>query len=108
MDVPAKILPKMVLCTGYFHEIHVDYSTRQGSLHTLIQYLRAQLPPGTIHAELRWRVMGECRSDLIEEMPYIEGPRMPLLGEKGGKVYVGIFSIFVGIDGRAELPIVKF
>jgi len=85
MDVPAKSIPKVVLCTGSFHEIHGESSTRQGSLHMLIQYLRAQLPPSKSHAELRWRVTGGCRPDLIEETPYIEGPGTPLLGEMGEK-----------------------
>jgi hypothetical protein len=62
MDVPDESLPEMVLCTGSF----------QGSLRTLIQHLRAQLPPGASHAKLRWCMTEECRSDLIEETPHPE------------------------------------
>jgi hypothetical protein len=35
----------------------------------------------------------QCRPDLIEAMPSIESSEMPLLGERKGRVYVGIFSI---------------
>jgi hypothetical protein len=72
MDVLVGILPEMVLCTGSFHIIHADSLTHQGSLRMLIQHLRAQLPPGVIHAELRWRMTEECRPDLIEETPHPE------------------------------------
>jgi hypothetical protein len=64
----------MVLCTGSFHGSHAESSTHQGSLRTLIQHLRAQLPPGASHAELRWRMTEECRPDLIEETPHPESP----------------------------------
>jgi hypothetical protein len=43
----------------------------------------AQLPPGTSHEELRWRVIVECRPDVIENMPCIESPETSLLGERG-------------------------
>jgi hypothetical protein len=72
MDVPAGSLPEMAPCTDSFHKIHAESSTHQGSLHMLIQHLRAQLPPGMIHAELRWRMTEECRPNLIEEMPHLE------------------------------------
>ena len=64
-------------------------------------------PPCKSHAELRWRLMKDFHPSLTEGMPCLGGPSTPLLGEFGG-VYVGIFSIFVSIDGRAELPTVKF
>jgi hypothetical protein len=44
---------------------------------------------------------------LTEETPHLEIPETPLLGKRG-RVDVGIFSIFVSIDGREKLPIVKF
>jgi hypothetical protein len=50
----------------------------------------------------------QCRPDLIEATPSIESFETPLLGGRKGRVYVGIFAIFVRIDGRAELPTVKF
>jgi hypothetical protein len=74
MDYPAESLPEKVLCTSSSHESHAESSTRQGSLHMLIQHLKAQLPPSTSHAELRWHMIGECRSDLIEENPRPESP----------------------------------
>jgi hypothetical protein len=46
------------------------------------------------HAELRWRLTKEFRPDLTEETPHLESPEMPLLGKRG-RVYVGIFAIFV-------------
>jgi hypothetical protein len=55
-------------------------------------------PPCKSHAELRWHLTKEFRPNLTEEMPHLESPETPLLGESGG-VYVGIFSIFVDIDG---------
>jgi hypothetical protein len=64
-------------------------------------------PPCKSHAELRWRLTKEFRPDLTEETPHLESPETPLLGKRG-RVYVGIFAIFVSIDGRAKLPIVKF
>ena len=72
MDVPAEGPPEMVLCIDSFHGSRAESPTRQGSLHTPIQHLRAQLPPGASHAELRWRMTEECRLDLIEEMPHPE------------------------------------
>jgi hypothetical protein len=35
---------------------------------------------------------------VTEETPHLENIEMPLLGESG-RVCVGIFAIFVGIDG---------
>ena len=64
-------------------------------------------PPCKRHAELRWRLMKNFRLSLTEGTPHLGGPNTPLLGEFGG-VYVGIFAIFVSIDGRAKLPTVKF
>jgi hypothetical protein len=75
MGVPTESLPEMVFCTGSFHGSHAKSSTRQGSLCTLIQHLRAQLPPGASHVELRWRMTEECRPDLIEETPR---PKIPV------------------------------
>ena len=72
MDVPDESLPEMVLYTGSFHGSHAESSTHQGSLRTLIQHLKAQLPSGVSHAELRWRMTEECRPDLIEETPHAE------------------------------------
>ena len=72
MDVLAESLPEKVPCTGSFHGSHAESSTRQESLHTLIQHLKAQLPPSTSHAELRWHMTGECKPDLIEETPHPE------------------------------------
>jgi hypothetical protein len=60
------------------------------------------------HAELKRRITGEQRTDLIEETSPFESFETPPLDERKGRVYVGIFSIFVRIDGRAELPTVKF
>ena len=54
---------------------------------------RAQLPPGVSHAELKRRMTGEQRTDLIEETSPIESFETPLLGERKRRVYVGIFSI---------------
>ena len=70
MDVSDESLPEMVLCIGSFHGSHAESLTYQGILHTLTQHLRAQLPPGMSHAELRWRMTEECRPDLIEETPH--------------------------------------
>jgi hypothetical protein len=44
---------------------------------------------------------------LTKETPHLKSPETPLRGGGEG-VYVGIFAIFEGIDGRAKLPIVKF
>jgi hypothetical protein len=107
MGVPVKILPEMVFCTGSFHGSHTESSTRQGSLHMLIQHLRAQLPPGVSHAELRWCMKEKCRPDLIEETPRPESP-VGLCWAKVLGVYVLSFDIFQAIDGRAKLPIVMF
>jgi hypothetical protein len=74
MDALAEGLPEKVLYTSSSHESHTESSTRQGSLHMLIQHLKAQLPPSASHAELRWRMIGECRSDLNEETPHPESP----------------------------------
>jgi hypothetical protein len=99
MDVPAESLPEKVPCTGSFHGSHAESSTRQESLHTLIQHLKAQLPPGASHAELRWRMTGECRPDLIEETPRPESP-VGLCWEKCLGVYIYLILIFLGdIDG---------
>jgi hypothetical protein len=62
----------MVLCTGFPTEAMPMSSTHQGSLHTLIQHLRAQLPLNMSHAKLRWRMTEECRLDLIEQTPHPE------------------------------------
>jgi len=62
----------MVLCTSFPTETMLMYSTHQGSLHMLIQHLRAQLTLSMSHAELRWIMTEECRLDLIEEMPHPE------------------------------------
>jgi hypothetical protein len=72
MDVPAGSLPEVVLCTDFSYRSHAESLTHQGILHMLIQNLRAQLPPGMSHAELRLRMKEECRPDLIEEMPHPE------------------------------------
>jgi hypothetical protein len=50
----------------------------------------------------------QYRPDLTEATPSIESFEMPLLGGRKGRVYVGVFAIFVSIDGRAELATVKF
>jgi hypothetical protein len=42
--------------------------------------------------------MKDISTSLTEGMPRLGGPSTPLLGKFGG-VYVGIFSIFVRIDG---------
>jgi hypothetical protein len=55
-------------------------------------------PPCKSHAELRWRLTKDFRPSLTEGTPRLGGPSTPLLGEFGG-VYVGIFAIFVSIDG---------
>jgi hypothetical protein len=49
--------------------------------------------PGVSHAELKRRMTEQCRPDLIEATPSIESFEMPLLGERKGEVYVGIFAI---------------
>jgi hypothetical protein len=54
---------------------------------------RAQLPLGVSHAELKRCMTGERRTYLIEETSLIESSETLLLGEKKGRVYVGIFSI---------------
>ena len=55
---------------------------------------RVQLPPGVSHAELKRRMTGEQRTDLIEETSPIEISETPLQGKRKGRVYVGIFAIF--------------
>jgi hypothetical protein len=69
-----KSLTEMVLCTISFHGSHAKSLTHQGSLRMLIHHLRAQLPPGASHAELRWHMTKECIPDLIEETPCPESP----------------------------------
>ena len=49
--------------------------------------------PGMSHAELKKRMTRGQRTDLIEETSPIENSEMPLLGEREGRVYVGIFAI---------------
>jgi hypothetical protein len=107
MDVPVGSLPEMVLYTGFPTEAMPTSSTHQGSLRTLIQHLRAQLPFNMSHAELRLHMTEECRPDLIEETPHPEGLRCLCWANVLG-VYILSFDIFQRIDGRARLPIVKF
>jgi hypothetical protein len=45
------------------------------------------------HAKLKKRMTGGQRTDLIEETSPIENSETPLLGERKGRVYVGIFAI---------------
>ena len=59
---------------------------------------RVQLPPGVSHAELKRRITGEQRTDLIEEMSPFESFETPPLDERRGGVYVGIFCHFVRIE----------
>ena len=54
---------------------------------------------GVSHAELKKRMAGEQKTDLIEETSPFESFETPPLDERKGGVYVGIFSIFVSIDG---------
>jgi hypothetical protein len=61
-------------------------------------YPCAQVPPTRAMIELRWRLTKDFRPSLTEGTPRLGGPSTPLLGEFGG-VYVGIFAIFVSIDG---------
>jgi hypothetical protein len=59
-----------------------------------IQHSKGSATSGMSHAELKRRMTEEqCRTDLIEETSPIESSETPLLGERKGGVYVGIFSI---------------
>jgi hypothetical protein len=49
--------------------------------------------PGMSHAELKRRITGEQRTDLIEETSPFESFETPPLDERRGGVYVGIFAI---------------
>jgi len=79
-----------------------------GCLHTLAQHLLAQiLLPCKGHVKLRRHLMKDFRPniDWRDAMPWRASA--PLLG-KSAQVYVLSFCILEGIDGRAELPTVKF
>jgi len=75
MDFSAGSLPEMVPYIDSIHRSYAESSTHQGSLHMLIQHLRAQLPLSMSHAELIWCMMEEYRPDLIEEMPHSKSLR---------------------------------
>jgi hypothetical protein len=65
----------------------------RGTCTRQVNIQRAQLPPGVSHTELKRRMTGEQRTDLIEGTPSIESSETPLPGERKERVYVGIFSI---------------
>jgi hypothetical protein len=65
-----------------------------GGLEQLARGTLAGRSPLQSHAELRWRLTKEFRLDLTKEMPHLESHETPLLGKRG-RVYVGIFAIFV-------------
>jgi hypothetical protein len=75
----------------------------QSSCGTLV----CKSPPCKSHAELRWRLAKDFYLGLIEKMPCLGGLSTPLLGEFF-RVYILGFSIFVSINGRAKLLIIKF
>jgi hypothetical protein len=49
--------------------------------------------PGMSHAELKRRITGEQKTILIEDTSPFESFETPLLDERKGRVYVGVFSI---------------
>ena len=66
MEGLASRLLVEVLRIDSLNKVVPKSSTRQRSLRTLAEHFMAQLPPGASHAELKRRVTGEQRADLIE------------------------------------------
>jgi hypothetical protein len=66
MEVLTEVLPRTVPCTSSLQENHAESPTHQKNLHTPIQYSRGSATPGASHAELKRRVTGEQREDLIK------------------------------------------
>jgi hypothetical protein len=74
MEGLASGLLEEVLCTDFFKEAMPKSSTRQRSLRTLAQHLMAQLPsPYRSHAQLRWRLTGIIRPNLLKGHHALDG-----------------------------------
>jgi hypothetical protein len=76
-----------------FRKVTPSFQLAKGTCTRQFNIQRAQLPPGMSHDELKRCMTGEQRTDLIEGTTPIESSEMPLLGERKGRVYVGIFAI---------------
>jgi hypothetical protein len=94
MEVPTESLPGRVPCTISLQGSHAESSSSpEEPAHANSTFKGLSYHPGVSHAELKRRITGEQRTDLIEETSPIESFETPLLGERKGRVYVGIFSI---------------
>ena len=90
---PGSNLPRGSHVPVLFRKATPSLELTRGTCTRQFNIQRAQLPPGMSHTELKRRMTGERRTDLIEGTPSIESSETPLLGERKGRVYVGIFAI---------------
>jgi hypothetical protein len=66
MEVPAEIYPGGSLVPVFFRKATPSLQLTRGTCTRQFNIQEAQLPPGASHAELKRRVTGEQRADLME------------------------------------------